>query len=319
MVFKFIIKIFILLYKANDNLVLYATIINQEDFNNDGFNESLFKNDYQKYEIRSSEYPKNYLHIKLPNDGKSKDKIIFLVVKCNSMYNLDPYLNHYVKIMVAFYKPNSNTSLRTNNYRLYNLYLENLKLFIPLIKNKYSNVVIHCLKGKGQITIEDEKNEIKNEISVDSMNNKEYKIVLDLKNNYDSEDKFASIKIKNTNENVNDKPFLFYITFFFKNSENNLEVINPNKNNAIFYPMINNSPKHKSMAFYFNLNEIKDDNDLLVEVSFNNQYINNNENLNVLGALINDEFIFQNTINEQLFINSPLYAKPYYNSMTKRI
>ena len=126
----------------NDNLVLYATIINQEDFNNDGFNESLFKNDYQKYEIRSSEYPKNYLHIKLPNDGKSKDKIIFLVVKCNSMYNLDPYLNHYVKIMVAFYKPNSNTSLRTNNYRLYNLYLENLKLFIPLIKNKYSSAVI---------------------------------------------------------------------------------------------------------------------------------------------------------------------------------
>ena len=304
----------------NDNLILYATIINQEDFNNDGFNESLFNQDYQKFEIKSSENPKNYLHITIPKDySNSRDKIIFLVVKCNSMYQLDSYLNHYVKIMVAFYKPNSNTSLRANNYRLYNLYLENLKLFIPLIENKYSNVVIHCLKGKGQITIEDEKNEIKNEISVDSMNNKEYKIVLDLKNNYDSEDKFASIKIKNTNENVNDKPFLFYITFFFKNSENNLEVINPNKNNAIFYPMINNLPKHKSMAFYFNLNEIKDDNDLLVEVSFNNQYINNNENLNVLGALINDEFIFQNTINEQLFINSPLYAKPYYNSMTKRI
>ena len=303
----------------NDNLVLYATIINQEDFNNDGFNESLFKNDYQKYEIRSSEYPKNYLHIKLPNDGKSKDKIIFLVVKCNSMYNLDPYLNHYVKIMVAFYKPNSNTSLRTNNYRLYNLYLENLKLFIPLIKNKYSIVVIYCLKGKGRISIEDENNVFRNEIPVDSSKNNEYKIVLDLKDDYYIDNKFASIKIKNTDENVNDKPFLFYINFYYKNIENNLEVINPNKNNAIFYPMINNLPKHKSMAYYFNLNEIKDNNDLLVEISFNNQYINTNENLNVLGALINDEFIFQNTINEQLFINSPLYAKPYYNSETKRI
>ena len=303
----------------NENIVLYATIINQEDFNNDGFNSSLFNNDYQEYEFKSTEYPKNYLHIKFPKDDKSKDKIIFLVVKCNSMYKLDPYLNHYVKIMVAFYKPNSNTSLRTNNYRLYNLHLENQKLFIPLIKNKYSIVVIYCLKGKGKISIEDERNELKNEISVDSSNNKEYKIVLDLRDNYDTENKFASIKIKNTDENVNDKPFLFYINFYYKNSKNNLEVINPNKNNAIFYPIFNNLPKLYSLAYYFNLNEIKVNNDLLVEISFNNQYINSNENLNVLGALINDKFIFQSSINEQLFIHSPLFAKPYYNAETKRI
>ena len=154
---------------------------------------------------------------------------------------------------------------------------------------------------------------------MDSSNNKEYKIVLDLRDNYDTENKFASIKIKNTDENVNDKPFLFYINFYYKNSKNNLEVINPNKNNAIFYPIFNNLPKLYSLAYYFNLNEIKVNNDLLVEISFNNQYINSNENLNVLGALINDKFIFQSSINEQLFIHSPLFAKPYYNAETKRI
>jgi hypothetical protein len=154
---------------------------------------------------------------------------------------------------------------------------------------------------------------------VDSSKNNEYKIVLDLKDDYYIDNKFASIKIKNTDENVNDKPFLFYITFNYKNIENNLEVINPNKNNAIFYPIFNNLPKLYSLAYYFNLNEIKVNNDLLVEISFNNQYINSNENLNVLGALINDKFIFQSSINEQLFIHSPLFAKPYYNAETKRI
>ena len=73
------------------------------------------------------------------------------------------------------------------------------------------------------------------------------------------------------------------------------------------------------MAYYFNLNEIKDINDLLIEVSFNNEYINYNSNLNALGALINDEFIFQNTINEQYFIQSPLYSKSYYNSDSKKL
>ena len=303
----------------NDNLVLYAKIIRQNDFNNDGFNASLFNEDYQKYEIKSNGNPKNYLHIKMPNDGSSEDKIIFLVVKCNSMNQLDSYLNHYVKIMVAFYKPNANTSLRTNNFRLYNLYLENLKLFIPLIKNKYSIITIHCLKGKGKVSIEDQKNELKNEIILDNTNNKEYKIVLDLIEDYDIENKFSSLKIKNIDENVNENPFLFYITFYYKSSDNNLEVINPNKNNIIFYPIINNIQKHKSIAFYLNLNEIKYNNDLLIEVSFNNQYINDNINLNTLSALINDEFIFQNTINEQFFVQSPLHSKSYYDSKEKKI
>jgi hypothetical protein len=120
-------------------------------------------------------------------------------------------------------------------------------------------------------------------------------------------------------ENVNENPFLFYITFYYKSSDNNLEVINPNKNNIIFYPIINNIQKHKSIAFYLNLNEIKYNNDLLIEVSFNNQYINDNINLNTLSALINDEFIFQNTINEQFFVQSPLHSKSYYDSKEKKI
>ena len=67
------------------------------------------------------------------------------------------------------------------------------------------------------------------------------------------------------------------------------------------------------------MNEIKDINDLLIEVTFNNEYINKNANLNALGALINDEFIFQNAINEQYFIQSPLYSKSYYNSDSQKL
>ena len=150
------------------------------------------------------------------------------------------------------------------------------------------------------------------------MDNKEYKIVLNLRGNYDAENKFASVKIKNMNENVNDKAFLFYAYFYYKNLENNLEVIEQDKINAIYYPLIN-MQNHQSLAYYFNLNEIKDINDLLIEVTFNNEYINNNVNLNALGALINDEFIFQNTINEQYFIQSPLNSKSYYNSYSNKL
>ena len=303
----------------NDNLVLYAKIIRQDEFNNDGFNEKLFNENYKEYEIKSGNDLKNYLHINIPKDRNSDDKIIFLVVKCNSMRQLDAYLNHYVKIMVSFFKPSTNTSLKINDFRLFNLHLENPDLFIPLIKNKYSVLVINVLSGKGKITIEDEKKDVKNEIFVDSINNKEYKFVLDLRGNFDIENKFASIKIKNNNANVNEESFLFYAHFYYKNSENNLEVIDQNKMNNIFYPMINNIKKHKSLAYYFNLNEIKDNNDLLIEVSFNNENINDNANKNALGALINDEFIFQNTINEQFYIQSPLYSKIFYNEETKQL
>ena len=309
--------------KINDDIVLYAKVIRQKEFNNIGFNQSLFNNNFEQFDIKSTSNGniKNYLHVKLPRDQNEDDKIVFLVVKCNSIKKLDPYLNHYVKIMVSYYKPNANTSLKTNILRLYNMYIESLKFFVPLIKNKYSIVIINCLKGKGTITIENEKNDIKNEINVDSSDNKEYKIMLDLSGDYyyNFEDKFASIKIKNADENVNDNSFLFYITYSYKNIENNLENINPNKKNIIYYPIINNIPNHKSLAYYLNLNEINDINDFLIEINFNKDYFNEKNNLNTLGALINDEFIFQNIINEQIFIQSPLYSKSYYDSTDKKI
>ena len=82
----------------------------------------------------------------------------------------------------------------------------------------------------------------------------------------------------------------------------NLEVNDQNKVKTIFYSMINNIYKNKLLIYYFNLNKIKDNNDLLLEVSFKNENINNNIIINALGTLINDEFIFQNTINEQYYI-----------------
>ena len=98
-----------------------------------------------------------------------------------------------------------------------------------------------------------------------------------------------------------------------------MENINTNKNNVIYYPIINNIPKHKSLAYYLNLNEINDINDFLVEININKDFFNEKNNLNALGPLINDEFIFQNIINEQLFIQSPLYSKSYYDPIDKKI
>ena len=138
----------------NDNLILYAKIIRQEDYNQDGFTQNLFNEDFNKYNITSSNVnnnPYNFLNIKIPDNGKDEDKIIFLVVKCNSINKVDKLINHYVKIMVAFYKPNANTSLKINNFKLYNLYLESPQFFIPLTQNKYSIVIINYLKGKERL------------------------------------------------------------------------------------------------------------------------------------------------------------------------
>ena len=43
------------------------------------------------------------------------------------------------------------------------------------------------------------------------------------------------------------------------------------------------------------------------------------EHLNILSALINEEFIYENIINEQQVIFSPLYGKIYYNEKNKAI
>ena len=305
----------------NDNLFLYAKIIRQEDYN-EGLTQDLFNEDYTQYNITSNNInnnPNNYLNIKIPDNGKEEDKIIFLIVKCNSINQVDKLINHYVKIMVSFYKTNTNISLKNNNIKLYNIYLESPQFFIPLTYNKYSVVVINCLKGKGSLAISDHNDNNKNEIILESNNNKQYKIVLDLnKNSYDIENKFSSLKIKNIDEKNNDNSFIFYISYYNKNINNNIEFIDINKNNIIFYPIINNIKNHKSLSYYFNINNLGI-NDLLIEIYFNNEYIKQNSKIIIIGALINDEYIYRNVFYEQQIIFSPLYGKIFYNQNNKKI
>jgi hypothetical protein len=102
----------------NDNIFLYAKVINQKDYNNDGFNETIIKEDYTNFEIKSKNELKNHLNIKLYLKKDQEDRIIFLVVKCNAINEVDSLMNHYVIMMVAFYKPNTNNSLKNNNFKL---------------------------------------------------------------------------------------------------------------------------------------------------------------------------------------------------------
>ena len=316
----------------NDNLVLYAKVIKQEDFNEDGFNDTLFNEDYSIYDFSSDnnkdDDPKNFLKVSMPIN-KDEDKIVLVQVKCNSINKVDLLINHYVKIMIAFYRPSSNSAFKTNNIKLYNLYLESPQIFIPLSHDKYSIVVINCLKGKGKIIINDQNNLKINEINADTTANTQYKIVLGLNgdDDFNTENKFASLKVKNANDNVNKNSFMFYIYYYNKNIKNNLEVIDSDKNNIIYYPIIYNIQKHKSLSYYLNLNNFdlyhNINNDILIEMSFNNEYIKNslddNYNLNALGALINDEFIYENVINEQQIIFSPIYSKVFHNPKNNKI
>ena len=313
----------------NDNLFLYAKIISQDEYNKEGFNEELINN-YTNYDIKSNSEVKNHLNIKIfHNKDKEEDKIILLVVKCNSINKVDTLMNHYVKIMVAFYKSNTNNALKNNNFKLYNIEHQSPKFFFPLSQNKYSIVVINCLKGEGEISIDtlndynvndDKENNL---FDLECGNSKEYKIVLDINNiyyNYNlEEDKFSAIKIKNKNYSVSKgNSLLFYISYFNKYYRNNIEMADINKENKIYYPIINNIKNHKSLSYYLNINDL-DNNDFLIEISFNNKYIKDENNLNVLSALINDEFIYENIMNEQQIIFSPLYGNIYYNQNNKNI
>ena len=95
-------------------------------------------------------------------------------------------------------------------------------------------------------------------------------------------------------------------------------MIDINKENIIFYPIINKIKQHKSLSYYLNINNFDKD-DLLIEITFNNKYVKKVEHLNILSALINEEFIYENVINEQQVIFSPLYGKNYYNEKNKVI
>jgi hypothetical protein len=210
----------------NDNIFLYAKVINQKDYNNDGFNETIIKEDYTNFEIKSKNELKNHLNIKLYLKKDQEDRIIFLVVKCNTIHEVDSLMNHYVKIMVAFYKPNTNNSLKNNHLKLYHIEHQSPKFFIPLTQGKYSIVVVNCLKGDGEITFDDlndyeEYNETI-DMSCNGSNNgdnnkkKEFKFVLDLNNNIldykKNENKFSTIKL-NTKDYSVSKGNSFYSIF----------------------------------------------------------------------------------------------------------
>ena len=314
----------------NDNLVLYAKLIGQDEYDKEGLNEKLFKEDYKDYQIKSDEKVmfKNHLNIKIFHSyKKGEDKIIFLVVKCNSINKVDPIMNHYVKILTMFYKPNTNISLKKNNLNFYNLQYQSPKFMIPLTPNKYSIVVINCLYGEGTININFQKeyniyNDDYNSFNLENCINKEYKIVLDVNDTYNTNynmERLQSIKVKNRKYNVEKKnSFYFYISYYNKNINNNIEFIDINKENIIFYPIINNIKQHKSLSYYLNINQLVKE-DLLIEITFNNKYVKNVEHLNILSAVINEEFIYENVINEQQVVFSPLYGQNYYNEKNKAI
>ena len=314
----------------NNNIKLYAKIINQDEYNKQGINIELINN-YTNYDILGDNEVHNHMNVKIfHTHGKEEDKIIFLVVKCDQMDKVDALMNHYVKIMVAFYKPNTNNALKINNFKLYNIEHQSPKFFFPLRKNKYSIVDINCLKGEGEVTIDTLNDNVVNNgenalIDLTCGWDKEYKIVLDMNSiyyNYNfnaEEDKFAAIKIKNKNYSVSKgNTFLFYISYFNKYITNNIEIIDINKDNKIYYPIINNIKNHKSLSYYLNINDL-DNNDLIIEIGFNDKYIKNEDYLDVLSALVNDEIIYENMINEQQIIFSPLYGKNYYNKKNKKI
>ena len=314
----------------NDNLVLYAKLIGQDEYDKEGLNEKFFKEDYKDYQIKRDEKKmfKNHLNIKIFHSyKKGEDKIIFLVVKCNSINKVDPLMNHYVKILTMFYKPNTNISLKKNNLNFYNLQYQSPKFMIPLTPRKYSIVVINCLHGEGTININFQKelniyNDDYNSFNLENCINKEYKIVLDVNDTYSTNfngEKFQSIKVKNKKYNIEEKnSFYFDISYYNKNINNNIEFIDINKENIIFYPIINNIKKHNSLSYYLNINNFDKD-ELFIEITFNNKYVKNIENLNILSGLINEEFIYENVINEQQVVFSPLYGKNYYNEKNKVI
>ena len=288
----------------NDNLVLYAKIIDQDEFNKEGYNENLFKENYKDYNFTSKDNKiKNYLKIDLGKNKYSEsknDKIVFLVVKCEILQNINKLMNHYVKIMTSFYKPSQNTGIKQFNYYFYNLESDSPEFYLPTIKNKYSVISINSIEGKETFKINDE-----NLIDIESSKN--YLIILDREEN----ENFANIRITNK-EN---KSFLFYIYYYLKNTRDNLFVLNPNKENIISFHNINNISKHKSLFFYFNLNEIQfnENEKIIIQVNIDDKYLNKNEKLNILSSIISDDFIYENTKSEQYIINSPIYGDCYFD------
>ena len=299
----------------NNNLKLYSKIFSMEEYNENGINKNMIKNIINSQNTNTiAEKYKNYLNLYL-GDNYS-DKIILLIVKCFCMDKLSKLNNHYVKILTNFYKSSMHTSLRSYNYRLYEVGIKPINFFIPLIKNKYSIVIINCIKGKGKIFLKN-----KSEIIIDN-NKNNYKIILE-KN---KEERFYDINVFDDSKSLDSKDsFVFYMYLLYENITNYNYKITPQKNNCIYYSNNKSIKNNKFFYFYYDLsylfeyNRKKYNNLMILEITFlsdsfdksnykifdvkcslTNKEEINNENKNLEDYLIGD--IYYSEISGSLFI-----------------
>ena len=231
------------------------------------------------------------------------------------MDKLSKITNHYIKIMTSFYKSSINTSIRSYNYKLYEVSsIRPINFFIPLINNKHSIIIINCIKGKGKIVI-GQKYEI--DINEDMQSN--YKIVLDKNNNED----FSNVGIYNVEKNL-DSNFIFYIYLLYENIEDYIYKISHQKINYIYYPNNENIMSKKFLYFYYDLSYLfelkrKVDKSELKLIAFEFQFPNNffdyKNNINdIKYSLANYENIINKNIND--LDDRTLLGDIFYNNAT---
>ena len=290
-----------------NNIVLYAKVFSMEEYNNNGFNKKVIQSIINSNNGNLNSNIKNYLHLNL--EGDNNDKIILLIVKCLCIDKLPKSINHYIRIMTSFYKSSLNTSIKSYNYKLYEVGIHPINFFIPLIDNKYSIIIINSIKGKGKIMINN-----KYEIIIDDAKNN-YKIILDKEKN----ENFVSVTVYNNIKSLNSEDsFIFYIYLLFENMSNYIYQISPKKNNYIFYPNIDNIKDNNYFSFYydfsylFEYNRKKDIfNYIIFEIQFlNESFLIKDYNLfDINCSMINKE----NIINNKNIIEQNSLSDIYYN------
>ena len=323
----------------NNNLKLYAKIFSMEEYNENGFNKNMIENIINSKDTFKNNNNNNYLHLEL--DGNNNDRIILLIVKCFCIDKVSKLTNHYIKIMTSFYKSSIHTSLRSNNYRIYEVDIHPINYFIPLIENKYSILIINCIQGKGKISIYN-----KYDIIVDDCKNN-YKIILDK----DNDEKFANIGVFNINGSLNSKDnFIYYMYLLYENKENYSYKITLQKNNYIYYRNTNKNNNaynfYYDLSFYLEYNRNKENPKfIIIEIQFLNQsiiqqnynnfdidctctnrdllYNENNMNLNSIGDIYynNNYSIFYIivNINDKILINNNKYRYIYISIKNQTI
>ena len=300
----------------NNNLILYAKIFTKDEYNKNGITKNEIQNilnsknnnfEYKDYDIT------NFLSLNLGD--KNDDRIILLVVKCFCMDKLSKFINHYIKIMTSYYKSSINTSIRSYNYKLYEVSsIRPVNFFIPLIRSKHSIIIINCIKGKGKIMI-GQKYEI--DINEDMQSN--YKIVLDKNNKED----FSNVGIYNVEKNL-DSNFLFYIYLLYENIVDYIYKISHQKINYIYYPNNENIMNQKYLYFYYDLSHLfefkrkayKSEFKLIAfEFQFPNKFFDYKNNIDdIKCSLANYKNIINKNINDNDDRN--LIGDVFYNNVT---